>query len=99
MFSPNVFAARQAFIFDVFSEAVNPIALVVERSEEFAPLKNAPGAASCTPAHCREALAAIALKRIRACGGKLSNEVAAAGLVGTLAPDSLTRTAAPDVGK
>ncbi len=42
----------ELFIFDVFRFSKNFWALEVDRDAEFAPLKNAPGAASDTPEAC-----------------------------------------------
>ena len=44
------------------------------RDEEFAPLKNAEGAADCTPTHCRNSLLALHQKWLRIAGASLINE-------------------------
>lgn len=51
--TPPVGIKLEAFIFDVLELATNPIILQVDRSAEFAPLKNAPGSApDDTPEAC-----------------------------------------------
>lgn len=51
--TPPVGIKLEAFIFDVLELAANPIILQVDRSAEFAPLKNAPGSApEDTPEAC-----------------------------------------------
>jgi len=47
----------EKFVFDVFKFAKRFLVLDVPRQDEFAPLKNAEGAASCTPLHSRRSLA------------------------------------------
>ena len=44
------------------------------RDEEFAPLKNAEGAADFTPTHCRNALLALHQKWLRIAGASLINK-------------------------
>ena len=50
----------ERFIFDVLPHAANPLVIEVDRSESFAPLKNAEGAAEHTPEHVRAAISARA---------------------------------------
>ena len=46
----------------------------VSRDREFAPLKNAAGAASATASHCRSAVAQAHIARLRAAGAVLADE-------------------------
>lgn len=46
----------EAFIFDIFGLASKPLLIECSRDEEFAPLKNAPGATRDTPEHCMSAV-------------------------------------------
>lgn len=59
----------EAFIFDVFREAKRPLGMLVDRDAEFAPLKNARGAAADAPEHCLLAVARNAAARIVRAGG------------------------------
>jgi UDP-N-acetylglucosamine/UDP-N-acetylgalactosamine diphosphorylase len=61
----------EAFIFDVFRAAKQPIVYEVDRAAEYAPLKNARGSACDAPEHCLEAVAANHAARIRAAGGSV----------------------------
>ncbi len=49
----------EKFVFDVFRFADNFVVWECVREEEFAPLKNAEGAADSTPSYCRDALLAL----------------------------------------
>jgi len=66
----------EKFVFDVFQFADENKFAVWEcvREDEFAPLKNAQGAADFTPAHCRNALYALHQKYVTAAGGNLVGE-------------------------
>ena len=46
----------EQFIFDAFPQAERPLLVEAAREDEFAPVKNADGAPSDTPAAAREAL-------------------------------------------
>lgn len=61
----------EKFVFDVFQFAKNFVIWECVREDEFAPLKNAPGASDFTPAHCRDALFALHQKYIMNAGGVL----------------------------
>ena len=61
----------EKFVFDVFRFADNFVVWECVREEEFAPLKNAAGAADSTPAHCRDAVFALHQKYVLAAGGAL----------------------------
>lgn len=56
MSTPIMGFKLEAFIFDVFEKAKKPIIYQGIREEEFAPLKNAPGADRDTPEYCRQLL-------------------------------------------
>lgn len=61
----------ELFVFDVFPFASKVAVLEVERSREFSPLKNAPGAAQFTPETARADLLALHRRYIEASGGTL----------------------------
>ncbi len=61
----------EKFVFDVFRFARNFVVWECVRQEEFAPLKNAEGAADSTPSYCRDALLALHQKFVLAAGGTL----------------------------
>ena len=61
----------EKFVFDVFRFAGNFVVWECVREEEFAPLKNAAGAADSTPAHCRDAVYALHQKYVLAAGGRV----------------------------
>jgi len=63
----------EKFVFDVFQFADEDKFAVWEcvREDEFAPLKNAPGASDFSPAHCRNAVYALHQKYVTAAGGTL----------------------------
>lgn len=65
----------ETFIFDVFSLSQRMAILEVERTEEFAPVKNAPGAASDTPESACTLLSQRAQQWIVQAGGTLSGDV------------------------
>lgn len=64
----------EKFVFDVFKFAKKFVVWECLRDEEFAPLKNAEGAADCTPTHCRNSLLALHQKWLRIAGASLINE-------------------------
>jgi len=64
----------EKFVFDVFRFANNFVVWECARDEEFAPLKNAEGAADFTPTHCRQALLALHQKWLRIAGAELINK-------------------------
>jgi len=64
----------EKFVFDVFQFAKRFTVLEVNRSDEFSPLKNGPGAKSCTPEICREDLSKLHKKWVLKAGGKLEGE-------------------------
>ncbi len=63
----------EKFVFDVFRFADSFVVWECIREEEFAPLKNAEGAANSTPTYCREALYALHQKMILQAGGVLTD--------------------------
>jgi UDP-N-acetylglucosamine/UDP-N-acetylgalactosamine diphosphorylase len=62
----------EQFIFDAFGFARKMVALQVAREDEFAPVKNAPGAASDSPATARALLSNWAKRKVVAAGGVLA---------------------------
>lgn len=64
----------ETFIFDVFPFSERMAVLDVERSEEFAPVKNKPGSPSDSPDTAREMISALAKKWIMAAGGTLTGD-------------------------
>lgn len=64
----------EKFVFDVFKFAKKFVVWECLRDEEFAPLKNAEGAADFTPTHCRNALLALHQKWLRIAGASLINK-------------------------
>ena len=64
----------EKFVFDVFKFAKKFVVWECLRDEEFAPLKNAEGAADFTPTHCRNALLALHQKWLRIAGATLLNQ-------------------------
>lgn len=62
----------ELFIFDTFTKAAQMVALSVPREEEFAPVKNPPGAASDSPDTARELIYALSRKRVLAAGGRFA---------------------------
>ncbi|XP_040567718.1 UDP-N-acetylhexosamine pyrophosphorylase [Lepeophtheirus salmonis] len=61
----------EKFVFDVFRFAKDFVIWECIREDEFAPLKNAPGASSFSPEHCKMALYALNQKMILEAGGVL----------------------------
>ena len=61
----------ELFIFDTFPHAKRMAALMVPRADEFAPVKNAPGAASDSPDTARALIYELSLRRLLAAGGKI----------------------------
>lgn len=62
----------EAFIFDVFERAERPILFQVARNDEFAPLKNAPGAPKDSPEYCARLLFDLHRRYLSEAGAKLS---------------------------
>lgn len=58
----------EAFIFDVFEHGKRPLVYQGQREEEFAPLKNAPGADRDTPEYCRSLLMQLHSTWLQAAG-------------------------------
>lgn len=61
----------ETFIFDVFPLSTNMAILEVERDDEFAPVKNAPGSQTDSPDTAREKLSNLAKKWLRDAGATL----------------------------
>lgn len=61
----------EMFIFDVFPNVDTLVAYEVQREEEFAPLKNAPGSHSDCPETCRHAVSELHKKWLSQCGAKV----------------------------
>jgi len=59
----------ELFIFDTFPHAAKLVALQVPREHEFAPVKNAPGAASDSPDTACAAFSRLCVDRLVAAGG------------------------------
>ena len=66
----------ESFIFDVFPLSQRMAVLEVERSEEFAPVKNKAGSPSDSPDSARDMLSKLAQKWIMDAGGKLTGDLA-----------------------
>ena len=62
----------ELFIFDTFPYASKVVALEVERDDEFAPVKNAPGSATDSPDTARSLFSALCTRQIIAAGGTIS---------------------------
>lgn len=58
----------EAFIFDVFERAKKPMLYRVPRFEEFAPLKNAPGAPKDSPEYCADLLFSLHKRYLQEAG-------------------------------
>lgn len=65
----------ESFIFDVFPLSKSMSVLDVLRSEEFAPVKNAPGSPSDSPDTAREMMSALAKKWVEEAGGILKGDL------------------------
>jgi UDP-N-acetylglucosamine/UDP-N-acetylgalactosamine diphosphorylase len=65
----------ETFIFDVFPFSERMAVLDVERSEEFAPVKNKPGSPTDSPDTAREMISSLAKKWIVDAGGKLTGDL------------------------
>lgn len=65
----------ESFIFDVFPFSKRMAVLDVERSDEFAPVKNEPGAPSDSPDTARALISALAKKWVSAAGATLTGDV------------------------
>ena len=63
----------ESFIFDVFPQAKHLAALEIERSDEFAPVKNAPGSADDSPDTAREMIYALHKRWLEKAGAVLSS--------------------------
>ena len=63
----------EAFIFDVFELAEKPILFEVPRWEEFAPLKNAPGAPKDSPEYCARLLFDLHRRYLTEAGAQLAD--------------------------
>jgi len=61
----------ESFIFDVFPLSTNMAIMEVEREEEFAPVKNAPGMSSDTPELALDKLSSLAKSWLENAGAKL----------------------------
>lgn len=61
----------ESFIFDVFPLSTSMAILEVERDEEFAPVKNAPGSSSDSPDTAKEKLSNLAKKWLKDAGASL----------------------------
>ncbi|OQS06434.1 UDP-N-acetylhexosamine pyrophosphorylase [Thraustotheca clavata] len=72
--SANTGIKLEAFIFDVFALATRMQILAATRDEEFAPVKNAPGAAVDSPNTAREMILNQSKKWVLAAGGSFKNE-------------------------
>ena len=64
----------ELFIFDTFPFAKQMAALQVARDEEFAPVKNEPGAKSDSPDTARALVSALSKRRILAAGGAIRGD-------------------------
>ncbi|CAJ1952478.1 unnamed protein product [Cylindrotheca closterium] len=67
----------ETFIFDVFPLSKSMAVLDVNRSEEFAPVKNAPGSPSDSPDTARAYISELAKKWVQDAGGKLVGDMEA----------------------
>ena len=63
----------ETFIFDVFPLSERMCIFDVDRQNEFAPVKNAPGAASDTPESARRMISQLAQSWVRSAGGIILN--------------------------
>ncbi len=64
----------ELFIFDTFPFAKRMAALQVARDDEFAPVKNAPGAKSDSPDTARRLISALSKRRVLAAGGTIRGD-------------------------
>lgn len=64
----------EAFIFDVFERAEKPMLFRVPRFEEFAPLKNAPGAPKDSPEYCTDLLFSLHRKYLKEAGAIINDK-------------------------
>ncbi len=65
----------EAFIFDVFERAEKPIVFQVSRQDEFAPLKNPPGASKDSPEYCASLLFNLHRRYLTEAGAKLEEGI------------------------
>lgn len=65
----------EMFIFDVFPLATNWIVMEIDREDEFAPVKNAPGDPTDSPDTARAMMSALAVKWLRAAGASVLPDV------------------------
>ena len=70
----------ETFIFDVFPFSTKMAILEAERSEEFAPVKNAPGSSSDSPDTARAMISAISKSWMKAAGATLEGDESGATL-------------------
>lgn len=70
----------ELFIFDAFPLAARTALLEVDRATEFAPVKNAPGAAADSPDTARGAALKLGASWVVAAGGRLEGEAAGQGV-------------------
>ena len=64
----------ELFIFDTFPHSAKLVALQVERADEFAPVKNAPGSKSDSPDTARLLFSSLCRSRLLAAGATLGGE-------------------------
>jgi UDP-N-acetylglucosamine/UDP-N-acetylgalactosamine diphosphorylase len=72
--SANTGLKLETFIFDVFPFSENMAVLDVDRSMEFAPVKNKPGSPADSPDTARELISAMSKTFVTAAGGKLTGD-------------------------
>ncbi len=65
----------ESFIFDVFPLSQQMAILDVPRSDEFAPVKNAPGSSSDSPGTARKMISALSQKWVKDAGGNLVGDI------------------------
>lgn len=65
----------ERFIFDLLPQAQNALVVEVERAVAFAPVKNAPGAASDTPASAQAAMVALHRHWLQAAGAEVASAI------------------------
>ncbi len=65
----------ERFIFDLLPQARDALVVEVERAAAFAPVKNAPGAASDTPASAQAAMVALHRSWLEAAGAEVASDI------------------------